>query len=52
MICLWKLREKKNVAQMHFVKITPENFFRRIASIFDVGPQNLTSDAKFTHYTV
>ena len=23
MISLWKLREKKNVAQMHFVKITP-----------------------------
>ena len=24
MISLWKLREKKNVAQMHFVKITPD----------------------------
>ena len=24
MISFWKLRDKKNVAQMHFVKITPD----------------------------
>ena len=23
-LSLWKLREKKNVAQMHFIKITPK----------------------------